>query len=371
MNTKEFIERAIKAHGNKYDYSKSEYVNSDTKVCIICPKHGEFWQRPYKHLDGQGCPKCSKKHKYTTEEWVEEAKKIHPHKNYDFSNVNYVNNRKKVRIICPEHGEFNIRPNDFLNGQGCKLCGIEKNRLEKTSNTKEFIKKAKKIHGDKYDYLKVEYKNNSTKVCIICPEHGEFWQIPNAHLNGNGCKFCAIEKRSEQRRLKLTDFIKKSSAIHNAKYDYSKVNYKNNETKVCIICPEHGEFWQTPHAHLNGQGCPKCCRSTMEERVSIILEDNSIRYKPQKTFPWLKNKNKLRLDFYLPDYNIAIECQGRQHFEVVESFGGLEALKYTQNNDTIKKKLCEENNVRIYYITYKEDVSEKMNNLLNKIKKDV
>ena len=368
MNTIDFIEKAKEIHGDKYDYSKTVYINGSTKVCIICPEHGEFWQMPYKHLQGQGCSKCSKKYNYTTDEWVQEAEKIHFDKKYDYSKVKYINNHTKVCIICPKHGEFNIRPNDMLNGQGCKLCGIEKNKIEKVSNTNIFIEKAKKVHGDKYDYSKVKYINNHTKVCIICPKHGEFWQIPNSHLNGSGCKLCGIEARRKQRVSSLNDFVEKSKIIHNNKYDYSKVKYINTDTKVCIICPEHGEFWQMPYDHLQGQGCSKCYRSVLEENVAIILKEKNINYTQQKTFSWLKNKNKLRLDFYLPDYNIAIECQGRQHFEIVESFGGIEGFKYIQNNDKIKKILCEKNNLKLYYITYKENVDEKISKILNDIK---
>ncbi len=371
MNTNEFIEKSRKVHGDKYDYSKAEYINSKTKVCIICPEHGEFWQMPYKHLQGNGCSKCSKKYNYTTEEWIEEARKKHLNDKYDYSKVQYINNHTKVCIICPKHGEFNIRPIDFLNGQNCPKC----THRSYSYITEEFIEKARKIHGDKYDYSKSEYINNHTKVCIICPEHGEFWQIPNSHLNGNGCNKCAIEKRGRQKRTKVKDFINRAKIIHNDKYDYSKVEYVNTDTKVCIVCHkkdkegnEHGEFWQTPHAHLCGQGCPYCKQSTMEECVSVILDNKNIKYERQKTFLWLKNKNKLRLDFYLPDYNIAIECQGRQHFEIVESFGGVEGFKYIQNNDKIKKNLCKQNNVQLYYMTYKEDINEKMTQILKSIK---
>ena len=108
--------------------------------------------------------------------------------------------------------------------------------MEKTKN-EIFIEKAKKVHGDKYDYSKVNYIDSKTKICIICPEHGEFWQTPSSHLRKRGCPFCA-------NNIKYTNekFIEKASAIHHNRYDYSKTKYVNNKTKVCIICPEHGEF---------------------------------------------------------------------------------------------------------------------------------
>jgi rubrerythrin len=117
----------------------------------------------------------------------------------------------------------------------------------------DFIRSARKVHGDKYDYSKVVYKNNKTDVCIICPIHGEFYQTPNSHLKGRGCPICGGTKKSTKE-----DFIIKAKQVHGDKYDYSKVVYVNNQIKVCIICPIHGEFYQTPKNHLSGQGCPKC-----------------------------------------------------------------------------------------------------------------
>ena len=118
----------------------------------------------------------------------------------------------------------------------------------------KFIKKAKEIHGDKYDYSKVEYKNSNTKVCIICPEHGEFWQLPYHHLHGCGCSKC----RSKKMTLTTEEFIERAKEIHGDKYDYSKTEYVDNKTKICIICPIHGEFWQIPLNHLQNKGCPYC-----------------------------------------------------------------------------------------------------------------
>ena len=134
--------------------------------------------------------------------------------------------------------------------------------------TENFIERANKIHGNKYDYSKVKYVNNSTKICIICPEHGEFWQTPSNHLAGKGCIKCRHVKVGNIRRKTLKSFIDEAKSIHGNKYDYSKMDYITAEKKVCIICPEHGEFWQNPSSHLNGAGCPKCnggIRLTQEE----------------------------------------------------------------------------------------------------------
>ena len=261
--TKEiFIEKSRKIHGEKYDYSKVEYINSQTKVCIICPEHGEFWQTPNGHLSGYGCSKCghintSSKKTSCTKEFIEKARKVHGEK-YDYSKVEYKNTRTKVCIICHIHGEFWQTPNDHLNGQGCKKCGDRNKKEKQLSSTEEFIEKARKVHGDKYDYSKVEYRGSYEKVHIICPIHGEFLQTPITHLKSYGCPKCALEGRQEKRKLGKDEFIKRAKEIHGDFYDYSKVEYVNNQTKVCIICPEHGEFWQTPHNHLRGQGCFEC-----------------------------------------------------------------------------------------------------------------
>ena len=229
----------------------------------------------------------------------------------------------------------------------------------------DFVKRARDIHGNKYDYSKVEYINSKTKVCIICPEHGEFWQAPYSHLNGQGCPKCAGNIK-----LNTNEFINKAREVHGDKYDYSKVNYVDTHTKICIICPEHGEFWQTPADHLRGIGCPNCNSSKLESEIRLMLNEQGIKYKcRERKIPWLKG---LELDFYIPDKNIAIECQGRQHFKPVEIFGGEEAFKYTIENDSTKRKLCEKNGIKLLYysnlgIEYPYKVFENKEELLKEI----
>ena len=189
VDTEIFIKRANKKHNNKYDYSKTKYVNYYTKVCIICPEHGEFWQLPDNHLKTNGCPYCSGKAKKTTEKWIEEAKKTHGSK-YDYSKVEYINAKTKVCIICPEHGEFYQNPNKHLHGQGCPKCGKISMSKTQTMTTDEFILKANKIHNSTYHYNKVRYVNSHSKVIITCPKHGDFSQIANDHLTGEGCPIC-------------------------------------------------------------------------------------------------------------------------------------------------------------------------------------
>ena len=129
--------------------------------------------------------------------------------------------------------------------------------MPRKASINEFIAKARNVHGDKYDYSKVNYINAITKVCIICPKHGEFYQTPSQHLS-RGCKKCGVDTRAKKRTMSRDDFIKEANIKHNYKYDYSKVEYINSKTKICIICPIHGEFWQTPNSHLAGNGCIIC-----------------------------------------------------------------------------------------------------------------
>lgn len=128
----------------------------------------------------------------------------------------------------------------------------------KKVTTDDFIKDARKIHGDRYDYSLVRYTKNKTNVTIICNEHGEFEQTPDNHKHGSGCPKCANIVRVNSLRITQKEFIDKSLKVHKGRYDYSSVEYVSSKKKVCITCPEHGEFWQTPNGHLNGYGCPKC-----------------------------------------------------------------------------------------------------------------
>lgn len=155
--------------------------------------------------------------------------------------------------------------------------------------TEEFIEKAKKVHNDRYNYKKVDYVNAKTKICVICPEHGEFWQLPHSHLSGRGCPTCGKIKMNGS-----TSFIEKSNKIHNNKYDYSKVKYVNEVTKVCITCPIHGDFWQRPHNHLNGQGCPECGKKYAKEwrkgNFENFIKSSVERFGEIYVFPNIKDE---------------------------------------------------------------------------------
>lgn len=337
VDTEIFIAKARAVHGEKYDYSKVTYSYALEKVCIICPEHGEFWQKPASHLSGQGCPDCSKHGHFDTNKFIEKAKEIHGNK-YDYSKVIYNKATERVCIICPEHGEFWQTPHEHRKGCGCPICAgryLDRNL---------FVERSSLVHGDKYDYSKVVFERSDKKVCIICPEHGEFWQTPSNHMNGAGCPVCAGTVP-----LTTNDFISRAKIIHGDRYDYSKASYVNTNTKVCIICKTHGEFWQRPIYHIYGAGCPICSSSHLETDIRRFLQSRKIEFEEQKQFDDLKHKRLLRCDFYLPKQNAIIECQGAQHFSPVEAFGGQAAFNNCKKHDLIKRNYCQENNISLFY----------------------
>jgi Zn finger protein HypA/HybF involved in hydrogenase expression len=257
LTTDEFINRSNKKHHNKYDYSKSVYVNQKTPVTITCPIHGDFLQSPQHHMNGSGCQKCKGVAKLTNQEFIDRSNK--EHKNfYDYSKTNYVNSSTKVKIICPIHGEFSQSPVNHVRGAGCPKCGVKERGDKKKLTTDDFIKRSIRNHGEKYIYSKVDYQGSDIPVIITCPIHGDFLQSPQHHMNGSGCPKCASHAASERYTKGTLKFINQAKKIHGDYYDYSNVDYKNNNSYVKIVCPKHGEFLQNPKPHLNGAGCPKC-----------------------------------------------------------------------------------------------------------------
>ena len=229
--------------------------------------------------------------KLTTEEFIEKAKKIHGDK-YDYSKVEYKNSDEKVCIICSDHGEFFQRPNDHIRSNGCPLCK-NKGKID----TKNFIEKAEKVHGSRYNYSKVEYKNSKENVCIICSDHGEFFQRPNYHNLGSGCPRCAFDSVGDTMRLTTENFIERAKDVHGDNYDYDKAEYKDNKTPVEIFCKVHGYFSQTPNVHLQGHGCPKCNRGFSSDSKLSLLSDSDVEHLSVHQLIELIGQNLLPADF--------------------------------------------------------------------------
>ena len=211
---------------------------------------------------------------YTTESFIKKVAALHNGK-YDYSKVDYKGCNKKVTIICPIHGEFQQTPMLHIQGCGCPKCGKIKSSENNKQNKEEWVRKAKEIHGNKYDYSKVVYKGWDEKVCIICPIHGEFWQNPTNHIakhQQRGCPKCGkIQPKSTE------EFINEAIKLYGNKFDYHKTIYVNSETKLCVTCPIHGDIWIYPNNFLK-KGCCKCNK---EEKL-INEKNNFIKESTEK-----------------------------------------------------------------------------------------
>ncbi len=355
----EFIDKANEVHNFSYDYSKVEYVNSKTKVLIICPIHGEFWQTPQAHLRGHKCPLCANKRRgdairSNKDDFIKRAKEIHGDE-YDYSQVEYKGAMKKVPIICKKHGTFYMTPMSHLLGQKCPKC------QGKGLNTEEIIEMFREKHGDTYDYSQVVFTKMHDKVPIICKEHGVFYQTPSKHLLGQGCPKCGKQHMAKERALTNEEFIKRCKAIYGDKYDYSDTHYIRMQDKVKVICPKHGEFWQKPYDHIHGHGCPKC--GLIESRGENELYDYIINIYGKDNVEHSNRTmlNGYEIDIYLPKLRIGIEYNGlKWHSD-----------KFRDSNyHLMKMNLANEKGVKLIqifedeYLTHKEIVLSKIRRLI-------
>lgn len=396
--TESFIKKAAALHNGKYDYSKVKYINSKTKVCIICPEHGEFWQRPDIHLSTNGCKNCfnDEKIENNKNKFVEKFINVWGD-NYSFDKLKYVSMNSPGIITCKIHGDFEIEELRYsFEHTPCPICYKEEKSYERNI---KYLNRLKELYDDKYIWLTTDFGDYYTDyVKFVCPIHGEVKQTLCTLLNDddsdnfacpkckkersneklsytleealnkaknlewckdydfssikewkgvkeyytfrckkhneyfeqtfdvifnakyNGCQSCKKERREENFVPFHTSlsFAERAKEVHGDRYGYDKVDYVKYNRKVCITCPIHGDFWQTPNSHLRGTGCPKCKNSVLETNVRILLEKNNIEYIPEKSVRDLTNEmtgdKPQRVDFYLPKHNLCIECQGEQHF---------------------------------------------------------
>ena len=324
------IAQFIEIHGDRYDYTKVNYVNVNTDVMIICRIHGEFLQNPGRHKSGNNCPKCSGGVKLSREELIDDFVKAHGDI-YDYTKVKYVNAHTKVIIICKQHGEFLQNTQSHKSGGICPKCYSEKEFISKIPKN-DIIDRFKLTHGDKYDYSKVIFKSTHKKIKIICKDHGVFEQSPKSHTNGSGCPDCyGVKKHTTssflqalkekgywndeydysevsyvnakkpvilfnkltgthhkvntftllnrnskcviQNAIDKTDFfIKSAKLIHGDKYDYSLAKYVAGK-KIKIICSKHGVLSQSPSKHLNGSGCNNCGYETIGNKLRTSIKE--------------------------------------------------------------------------------------------------
>jgi len=320
--TEEFVAEAQDIHAEKYDYGKVEYVNIDGLVTINCPIHGEFQERARRHLrkDGYGgCNECKTDTKRLA--YITKAHKVHGNK-YRYDKVTLRGRHAAVWITCPKHGDFEQRSDVHVSGycSGCPKCGHESIASKLRSNKDDFVTKARSVHGDKYNYDRVEYHDNNTLVTIGCPLHGNFEQRPKCHCQGQGCPSCGIIAGHQLLRYTKDDFIAKARTIHGDKYNYDLVEYKDAHTKVSIVCPQHGQFFQNPMVHTSqGSGCPFCVESKGERAIREYLEHRLDEGDFAQEFITTMDRS----DFVLFKHKTTLEFNGEQHYMPV-SFGGNE-----------------------------------------------
>lgn len=304
--------------------------------------------------------------KHTQEEILSKFKEKHGDE-YDYSKVNYVNFNTKVEIICKKHGVFEQTPHAHLTGRGCPVCGKEKVGLNEMIKVDDFMKRCKESHSMQYNYDKTVYNGMTKKIIVTCPIHGDFEQNAWYHANGGDCPKCAHAALWENRKpVYANSFEERARKVHGGKYDYSKVVYKSARTPILIICPEHGEFYQTPEKHLSGCGCQRCgkqfsysenefvnfIKSNLSESTNIIQHDRTI----------CEGKE---LDLYIPDMNVAFEYNGMVWHS--EKFG--KDRWYHLN----KLNKCKEQGIKLYHIwsyewKYKNDIIR--NKILHLLHKD-
>lgn len=346
----EFIERALKVYKKgKYDYSEIDYKGMRVHIKIKCVECDNFFEQPpSSHLQGKnGCKECNGKI-LTTKSFIARAKKIHG-EDYDYSKVKYKRSIIEVEIICKECGiTFEQTPNCHLNGHGCQECGGSRKLTQE-----EFLSKARKIHGDDYDYSNAKYVNAKTRVPIKCNECDYlFNQTPNDHLAGKGCKKCTGTLQLTQEQ-----FIQRAKKMHPNMYDYSNVEYVNTTTKVIIGCKKcKQDFKQRPNNHIHqGNGCPECINKTELKFFEWFKSKFNYKIKRHYKPKWCRNKENGRIfefDFVIKKLKLIIEIDGRQHFEDTLNW---ETKEFNQKRDKYKMKKALKKGYSVIRI-FQEDV---------------
>lgn len=374
LTTQEFIEKAKSLYGDRFTYESTEYLNSRSPVTITCPTHGNFSCYANNVLQGKCvCVKC-KAIASDTEDFIQKAKEVHGDK-YDYSKTEFINGSEKICIICPKHGEFwqSARQHLVL-GYGCQKCGYEKRTKPKpkklTREEKDILRAEQwkeyctKFHEGKFDYSHIHSLHTlKDYVTLTCPKHGEFKVTAQGHKMYD-CDKCSRESKAEKLRLTQEEFEERAKRVHYNKYQiYGE--YTGMHNKIKIVCPEHGEFECEAGNHLHGNGCPKCNSSYGEQLVRSILNELNLEYKEQVKIEF--NFQVKKLNFLVVDFVVTykekiymIEYNGEQHYNKNVTFGNTnnpdEIFALQQRRDNILRNYCKENNINLLEIPYNESV---------------
>lgn len=354
--TEEFTGKARELWGDRFDYSKVEYINASTHINILCKEHGlMFRQTPNGHLSGNnGCTKCLGWCK-NTEDFIEKSREIHGDA-YIYDETNWIRCDIKVKICCKDHGIFEQTPNNHLFGNGCEKCA----RRMYIFSTEEFIEKAREVHGNIYDYSLSSYTKMTDILRIGCKEHGEFSQSPSNHItHSQGCPECGNIKKMISRRKSLEEFIERVKEFHGDKYDYSRITkdtYVDTSTAIEIGCSRCNTFfWQKPKDHYRS-GCSNC-RNKTEFIVYNFLIEKGICVIREKSFTDCRNIKPLPFDMFLEKHKILLEIDGNHHFFYVKRYHKKHSLEERQETDFKKMDYALDNGYTVIRIC-QEDVYE-------------
>ena len=366
-----FLSKATEKFGNWFDFSDSEKYFKDhkTPIPVTCNKHGISYKvKPdhFLHSDYGCCTECKKERDFQNRierlkikqvELIKKFREVHGDR-YDYSKVDLVdavlNNKNKITVICPVHGEYQVEYNSHLKGTNCNRCG------KRYTNHEEFISTCKELYGDKYSYEKTHYVNSTTKVTITCTKHNcDFEVLPLNFTRTDQSHFSCPE--CDERVLDTESFIRRAISIYGNAFDYSKSVYVTSKTPITVICNDCGSEISIYPDHFlrfhprSKYSVPIVCKChkerdfKLERAVRELLTSINIPFRKEKSFPDLKDKKKLKIDYFLNEIGVAIECQGIQHYIEIDYFGGSEGLKYRVYHDNMKNEYCKKNNIKLIY----------------------
>lgn len=273
----------------------------------------------------------------------------------------YVDANTKILHRCLIHDyTWYIKPSNALMGHGCKYCHGERIASSRTKTHDDYIELLKNVTTDIVPLE--EYRGMTTKILHACLRHSVEWEtIPYNILLGCGCSECMKEKIGSKNKK---DFEQYKKELLSCNPDIVCIGeYTKSTEKALHMCKACGNQWYNlPSQILYGRGCPKCNESYGEREIRIYLDKYGIKYDQQHKFDGCVDKKELPFDFYLPDYNTAIEYDGYQHFTPVQFFGGYDTYQKLKTHDSIKDNYCKDNNITLLRISYNENVNEKLNN---------
>lgn len=339
LTQEEFLSKVKAVHGDRYDYSEALYQGQNKKVTIKCKEHGQFSQTPDSHLNGRGCPECGRKaigdgSRLSRDEFLRRLLELNT--GYGLDEVRYESMSRHITLVCKEHGRFSAQAGNVLyRKSGCPKCAVESNGKRSRKSFESYVNRARAVHGERFEYLGVEYENAQAYLMVYCREHGEFRQLANSHLNGVGCIKCS-------KPIWDTDsFIVEANKVHENKYSYFGANYTGSTNKVVITCPDHGEFLQLPSCHVHlAQGCPKCANIGPSEAQLEIYKFLSNHTKVELEYTLADTRK--RLDMFVPNLNLAVEYHGLIWHST--------KFKEDPREDYKKHKLAESLGIRVIHI---------------------